>query len=380
MEWIADDHDGARPTRMRSSFSCVIRTIGRYFDTAVASCSGPLNRSSSLVYRCSMRLLTILCFLLPIAVAAQPEPPSFCFVLAEDVKAMRPLQGSVTVVHYYLDPVPYHGTPGRDLSKNEVQALQGGPLFRDSSEQWVKYMPVPALGRAHLLVIQGTDTMRIDLSDGPLALIERAWLRADRDTPEVIRFRKGSYAIEQLVDEPWALAATNTMAERLLAEDEATYRKQTAELEEYYRNLPPTEPPVPPPAPPAPMTPEEQIAAFWADRPPLSSARIDRVNADTIWVEFTGRVMLNGDCSSSMPMFGLEMRSDTGWVERIPFDYGQMDCGLPWADWEGHEFVMPLQWWAERRSREHELAPGRYRLLFMGGNREMVRTASFSLK
>ncbi|MBK9628393.1 MAG: hypothetical protein IPO56_12010 [Flavobacteriales bacterium] len=178
-----------------------------------------------------MRLLTILCFLLPIAVAAQPEPPSFCFVLAEDVKAMRPLQGSVTVVHYYLDPVPYHGTPGRDLSKNEVQALQGGPLFRDSSEQWVKYMPVSALGRAHLLVIQGTDTMRIDLSDGPLALIERAWLRADRDTPEVIRFRKGSYAIEHLVDEPWALAATNTMAERLLAEDEATYRKQTAELE-----------------------------------------------------------------------------------------------------------------------------------------------------
>jgi hypothetical protein len=327
-----------------------------------------------------MRLLTILSFLLPIAVAAQPEPPGFCFVLAEDVKALRPLQGSVNVVHYYLDPVPYHGTPGRDPSKNEVQPLQGGPLFRDSSEQWVKYLPVSALGRAHLLVIQGADTMRIDLSDGPLALIERAWGRADRDTPEVIRFRKGRYPIEQLVDDPWALAAANTLAERLLAGDEATAKKQTKELEEYYRNLPPTEPQVASPAPPAPMTPEEQIAAYWADQPPLKAVRIDRVDADTVWVKITGRVLLNGGCASNMPMFGLEMRTDIGWVERIPFDHGQMDCGMPWADWEGHELVMPLQWWAERRSREHELASGSYRLLFMGGNREMVRTEPFRLK
>ena len=54
-----------------------------------------------------MRLLIVLYFLLPIAVAAQPDPPWFCFVLADDVKARRPLQRSITVVQYYLDPVPF---------------------------------------------------------------------------------------------------------------------------------------------------------------------------------------------------------------------------------------------------------------------------------
>ena len=127
---------------------------------------------------------------------------------------------------------------------------------------------------------------------------------------------------------------------------------------------------------------EERWAAFWAEQPPLKEARIEGVNADTVTVVLSGRIMLTGGCSSSMPLFGLEMRTDSGWVDSFPFDESQMDCGLPWGDWEDRRITLPLsdRFGALAPSGKKELLPGIYRLLFIGGNRERVATGSFSLE
>lgn len=340
-----------------------------------------MNPDPSLVYRYRMRLLAILTFLLSLAVAAQPDPPGFCFVLAEDDPEVRPLLGSVAVEHYFQERIPYVGLNGTFLGVEQVQPLHGGPLFRDSIEHWLVYRPVPVAEGSHLLVIQGADTMRIDLSNGPVALIHRAWRHADRDTPEVIRFRKGRYVIEQLVNDPWAVGAANAMAERLLAEDSATAEMEAAKLDEYYRDQPPVAPPTAPYTPPSPMT-EEDWMAYWKQRPPLKEARILNVNADTVQLSITGRIMLTGGCASSMPLLGMEMRTDIGWVERFPLELVQMDCGLPWGDWEDHTLTLPLHYRVGSLAPpgKKELVPGTYRFIFMGGNMERVASGSFRIE
>lgn len=336
------------------------------------------NLSPSSVYRSPMRSLIFLSLFVQATAYAQP---SFCFALAEHPQQARPLQHRATVVQHFRERIPYVGVSGTWLGPVQELTLEGGSLFGDSTEQWVVYSPVEGMAESYALVIHRKDTMHIDLPEDPKPLIDRAWRRWDRDTPEVIFFRAGCYAMEELVAGPWPVAAANNLTTRLIGEDNAAYARLLADQEEYYRNQPPPSPPRAPYIPPPPMT-EEQWAAFWAEQPPLRKAGIDRVNADTVWVKITGRVALNGGCASAMPLFGLEMLSDTGWVERIPFELIQMDCGMPWADWEDHVVVMPMRYWVASHSRtaDKDLAPGSYRLLFQGGNMKQVRTAAFEVR
>ena len=317
--------------------------------------------------------------LAPLGLFAQPSPPSFCFVLAEDRAVVRPLGNDPRVVQYYRERVPYVGVNVTWLKPEEVLPLQGGPLFRDSTVGWTVYHPVEGMAESYVRVIQGTDTMHIDLSEDPKPLIDRAWARADRDTPEVIRFRKGHFAVEELIADQWAVAAADTLAKRLVAEDEAAYRNELAALEQYYRDQPQPVPPAPPYTPPPPMT-EQDWEAYWAQQPPLKQVHLDRVSADTVWVKITGRVMLNGGCASGMPLFGVEMLTDTGWVERIPFDMTQMDCGMPWGDWNEQVVMLhPLRWWigAHQPEGRKEMLPGSYRLFFVGGDLKRRWTEPF---
>jgi hypothetical protein len=320
--------------------------------------------------------------LAPLGLFAQPAPPSFCFVLAEDRAVVRPLGTEVRVIQHYQERVPYVGVNGTWLKPEEALPLQAGPLFRDSTSHWTVYHPVEGMAGSYVLIIQRKDTMRIDLPEDPKPLNERAWARADRATPEVVRFRKGHFAGEELIADRWAVAAADTLAQQLIAEDEAAYKQELAALEEYYRTLPPPVPPAPPFTPPPPMT-EEDWAAYWAQQPPLKQIRLDRVNADTVWVRITGRVMLDGGCASGMPLFGIEMLTDTGWVERIPFDLTQMDCGMPWADWNGQVVMLhPLRWWiaAHQPVGSKAMVPGSYRLFFMGGDLKRQWTEPFAVE
>ncbi len=323
------------------------------------------------------RLLTFFFLLVQIGARAQP---SFCFSMAEDRQALRPLQRSVALVQQYKERIPYHGMVGSFLTPEKELPLQGGPLFRDSTKHWIGYSPVVGVAESHVLMISGSDTMRIDLPEDMKPLIDRAWRRGDRDTPEVIRFRKGRFSVEELVADPWSIKAANQLAKELIAEDDAAYKKELADLEEYFRNLPPPVPPSGPYVPPPPMT-EEDLAAYWAQQPALQEVRIVDLRADTVELSITGRIMLTGDCASSMPLLGMEMQTDTGWVERFPFDESQMDCGLPWGDWTDHDLVLPLRYWVRVSTRigENEMAPGMYRLLFQGGNRQRVTTSPFRI-
>lgn len=46
--------------------------------------------------------------------------------------------------------------------------------------------------------------MHIELPENPVLLTQQAQRRADRDTPEVIRFSKGTFIIERSMAEPCA--------------------------------------------------------------------------------------------------------------------------------------------------------------------------------
>lgn len=312
---------------------------------------------------------------------AQPDPPTFCFVLAGPGNAVRPLKRDVVIVQRYTERIPYVGMRGSWLKSETEHSLQPDPLFQRKNKGWLVYGPVEAMANPYVRAVAGLDTMRMDLPEDPQELIDRAWRRSTRETPEVIRFRKGRYTVAELIAGPWAEAAAQDLAERLIAGDDAAYKQQPADQEEYYRNLPPPEPPRAPHIAPPLMT-EEQWAAELAKRPGLRKVDLVRVSADTVHLLITGRVVLDGGCGSGMPLFGVEMLTDTGWAERIPFDLTQMDCGMPWANWEDHVVMMPpLRWWvaAHQPEGKKELVSGSYRLRFEGANMKALWTRPFVL-
>lgn len=329
-----------------------------------------------------MRALSLFLLLLLTAANtfAQPGPPTFCFVLAEDRHALRPFARAVQVVQHFSERVLYEGYPGSFLKTEEQLPLLAGPLFSDPSQRWQVYGPREGMAGSFVLITSGTDTMRIDLPEHVDSLVARAWSRWNRDTPEVIRFRKGHYTMEALTTEPWNIRAAHKLAERLIAEDDAAYKKGLAEQEAYYRSQPPPAPPTNtvPPHTPAP----EEIEHEIAQRPGLKEVNVDSVVAGNVWVRISGRVMLNGGCASGMPLYGVEMQTASGWAERIPFEPVQMDCGMPSADWTDHRMMIPMAWWVQTNSREGagELEPGSYRLVFMGANMERMTTAAFRVE
>lgn len=326
-----------------------------------------------------MRLPIVIALFVHVVARAQPQPPSVCFVLAEERNVPRPVQHEVQVVQVYQERIPYVGIDATYLAPARSVRLQGGPLFRDTLERWTVYYPivVPA-AEPYLLVIAGADTMRMDLPEDPLAWPDQAVARASRDTPEVIRFRKGRYGFQEVIDTPWATKAATELAHRLVAEDDAVYQRQLAEQ----AMRPASAPPAPPPPQPPPLMTAEQWEREVAQRPGLTEVVLLHASGDSVVVRITGRIMLTGGCASSMPLFGLEMRTDTGWVERLPFASVQMDCGMPWADWTEHVLSLPLAWWVHAHSPDgqRELVAGTYRIVLQGGNMKQVRTQEFVLR
>ncbi len=338
-----------------------------------------VNAMAAGVYRLTMRA-RLPALLICTSAWAQPQPPSFCFVLAEDNDGMWPFAREVHVVQHYRERVPYVGMNGSWLKPEESLVLHGGPLFSDTTEHWQWYRPREGMARAYVLVAAGADTMRIELPEDPGLLTQQAQQRADRDTPEVIRFRKGAFTIEHLMVDPWAVRAAEDLSRRLKEEDQRNHERTLAEQLAWQKAHPPTPTTEPAKSPPQPTA--EEIMREIAQRPGLETVSVVRVDADTVWVKITGRVMLDGGCASGMPLFGIEMHTDTGWVERHAMGDAQMTCGMPWADWRDQEVMLPpLRWWVRVNSPvdRKELLPGRYRLVLMGANMERMRTEAFEL-
>lgn len=321
------------------------------------------------------------CSLLAVLVTAQPGGPSFCFVLAEDQELSVPLARPVSITYIARERLAYVGINATYAGPLQKLRLEGGPLFTHGNEGWMKYSPPEQIcTEAHLLIAGGKDTMRIDLPEDPIVLVQRALTRWDRDTPEVIRFKHGRYVLTDLIEDAWAMSAAKVLADRLIAEEDATYRKQLADQEAYYSTHP-TPPPTVKHNPPPQMTPEG-IEREIAARPGLDRVDLEGTNADTVRVRITGSVMLDGGCASSMPLFALELLTDTGWVERMPMHDWQLDCGMATADWIDRQVTIPLAWWMYnfRNGGDGLLAPGTCRLRFRGANMKDMRTATFIVR
>lgn len=343
-------------------------------------------------------LLLVMCVTGP--AHAQPQFPDLTFTVVRNAQG-RPMRGplidleALRGIKHKPNAVPWsvemYFTVSKDYPYGDEEIggqkhwfLPATPVPGDRKDR-VQFAVLDCYCTDQYFVIrQGASTMRIDLPDPGAertALYEHVMARSGSDpSPEVIRFRSGRFTYAELAHEAGYGKLEARLAAGIKDATAAADMKRLAELAEYYRDQPPpalpTEPTIPSP------TTEEQWAAFWTEQPPLKEARIVNVNGDTVQVSITGRIMLTGDCSSSMPLFGMEMRTDSGWVERLPLELVQMDCGLPWGDWEERTLVLSLGYWLSVRAPagKKEPAPGTYRLLFMGGNMEPFASEAFLVK
>jgi hypothetical protein len=55
---------------------------------------------------------------------AQPDPPMFCFVLAEPGNAVRPIKRNVAIVQRYSERIPYVGMSGSELKASVDETLR----------------------------------------------------------------------------------------------------------------------------------------------------------------------------------------------------------------------------------------------------------------
>jgi hypothetical protein len=325
--------------------------------------------------------------ILSVPLLAQPQPPDFCFVISEPGDADRPLSRAYVVQQQYRERVRYYNSDMFWLKPDTTITLQSRDLFKEKNDGWRVFTPIVGVSESRILVIAGTDTMRIDLPDDMQALIDRAWTRWPEPSPEVMRFKPDRrWDVNTCINEYQAGVATHQFILKRL--------KQEANWVEPPANIPP--PGIRPPEPRRPIEPivapeqkrpatPQDPEAYWAKQPPLKNVKVERISADTVWLRITGRVMLDGGCASRMPLFSIEMLTDTGWVERLPRRQ-QMDCGKPWGDWEGHVVMLPplrsVSGWvgANSPAATKELMPGTYRIVLMGGNMKEVRTEPISIR
>lgn len=317
-----------------------------------------------------MRHHYLFLFLLSAAANAQPSPPSFCFVLAEDRGALRPISVPVYALQTGQERVYYEGYNGSFLDAPRTFELHGGRYFRDTTSAWVYFRPIEQLENSHVLVIAGSDTMRVDLPTDPLKLWGPEMARSgSRDSPDVIRFKKGRFAMEDLISGPWAQRAANRIDARKRAEERQEMEharrsdermRHQQERERQRAEAAKAQEPSPVPVPEVPSVPPSTIVR----------ADIVHQSADTLWLEITGGVLLTGGCASNMPIFGMEKFIHGDWAEFLPLELTQLDCGMATALWTDHRVMLPLRWWVTAR----QLVPGQvfdeggYRLVLVGPN------------
>jgi hypothetical protein len=329
-----------------------------------------------------MRAFLLFLSALPLGLFAQPGPPDITFTLAES-RGRKPLMRPHQVEVRYRS-MSGSGIPQEVLGTWTQWALQPQPLFPDTSDGWYTYSLNSCwCSEWSVRVIAGADTMQLDLPEANAdrwALVQRAMGRwGHRETPEVIRFRPGRFAFADIITGPWATERADRFAERLQREAKRRHREQLAEQAAYDKAHPAVPPPPAPRPAPQPPTPEETGKAIAA-RPGLKKLELERVSADTVYLRITGRILLNGGCASAMPLFGVDMRTGSGWKERLALDPVQMDRGMPWVDWTDHAIAIPLAWWIRRHAgKGHtDLAPGHYRLFFLGADLKRLDTEAFT--
>jgi hypothetical protein len=96
---------------------------------------------------------------------------------------------------------------------------------------------------------------------------------------------------------------------------------------------------------------------------------------DTIVVRITGDVKLDGNCSSSTPLYGFQRREGDDWVDYLPPCNVQLCCGMPSASWY-QQTVALVPAHVAQPGRLRPWKPGEYRaVVLLVGDRELVGPA-----
>ena len=352
-----------------------------------------------------MRALLLL-LLLPVEVRAQPGAPPLSFVLVENERG-RPIRGPIAEDGMMVELLTAQGKRpwmvqqlftvsaeypyGPEKPGDRVQWTMGGAAMQLGGRRYLRFELSDCYCVDQQVVVQRDgQVMRIRVPNDPRErqpLVEAVMRRSgDHASPEVFRFTPGSFTFAELAADKDYDALELRLAQRLEEDREAAYKDQqralaaaTKQAERNARHAPPLVQ-VPPPSLPRPIHVAELNVVVHPEK--LVSA-VARVHADTVWLRITGRVMLDGGCASNRPLFGIELWTDTGWVERVPMQHAQMDCGMPCADWRDHEVMLPpLRWWtgANQPAATRELKPGMYRVVLMGANGERMWTEAFEVR
>ncbi|MEO8589484.1 MAG: hypothetical protein ABI432_08960 [Flavobacteriales bacterium] len=176
-----------------------------------------------------MRIILFLLLAAPSLAHAQPGPPTFCFVLAEGSTTLRPLARAVQVEQHYRERAPAPGPIASWLKTEVVLRMEHGTLFGDTTGTWHVYHPYEHGAEAYVLILAGADTMRLDMPEDPMPLRQQELSRSARDTPEVIRFRAGRYAMEEYILERRNSGAAKRLSTRMFRNESAAYIRMTEE-------------------------------------------------------------------------------------------------------------------------------------------------------
>lgn len=364
-----------------------------------------MNLHRTAVYRCPMRALLLL-LLLPVEVRAQPGAPPLSFVLVENERG-RPMRGPIAEDGMMAELLREQGKHpwmvqqlftvsaeypyGPEKPGDRVQWTMGSAPLQLSGRRYPQFELSDCYCEDQQVVVQREgQVMRIRVPNDPRErqpLVEAVQRRSgDHASPEVFRFRPGTFTFVELAADPVFDALEARLTKRLKEQREDRYDAEQRALAsatkqaERNRQKAPSLVPVPPPSVPRPVRAAELHVVMV---PGIESLTVARVNADTVWLRISGRVMLDGGCASNRPLFGIERWTDSGWVERVPMPHAQMDCGMPWADWRDHEVMLPpLRWWtsANQPAATRELKPGMYRVVLMGANMEHKWTEAFEVR
>jgi hypothetical protein len=95
---------------------------------------------------------------------------------------------------------------------------------------------------------------------------------------------------------------------------------------------------------------------------------------DTIVVRITGDVKLDGNCSSSTPLYGFQRREGDDWVDYLPPCNVQLCCGMPHRWFRETVALIPAH--VARPAYGRPWKPGEYRaVVLLVGDRELVGPA-----
>lgn len=202
-----------------------------------------LNGNGRAVYRFAMRLLFLL-LLVPSMLTAQPPAPPLSFVLVENERG-RPMRGPIVEDGMMMELYSAQGKHpwmvrqqftvsanypyGPEKPGDPVQWSMMGVPVKSGLRQYVQFELFSCYCEAQQVVVQRDGAvMRIRVPNDPLErkpLEDAALARAGGSaSPEVFRFRPGTFTFAELAGEAAYDALEGRLAERAQRERDAQHR------------------------------------------------------------------------------------------------------------------------------------------------------------